>query len=145
MQSIRFDDGFKEFMINDDPDKIIRIDPADFGIIERFNTAIKNIEKNMENIDDIDLDTKGEPRDQLDERAQIVAKVNKYIREQVDYIFDSPVSDMAFGNKSPLATAGGIPIFERFIKAAQAVIVKGIEEERKLSEKRIAKYTDQVK
>ena len=33
MQNIRFDDGYKEFMINDDPNKVIRFDPTDFAIL----------------------------------------------------------------------------------------------------------------
>lgn len=146
MQSIRFDDGFKEFMINDDPNRIIRFDPADFGIIERFNTARKNIEKSTSILDDdIDIDNNGEPVDELEEAAETINKVNKFIREQVDYIFDSPVSDIAFGNKSPLAMVKGVPLFERFIVAAQSYIEKEIKAEMKASEKRISKYTKQVK
>lgn len=146
MQSIRFDDGYKEFMINDDPNKIIRFDPADFGIIERFNTAIKNIEKARQELtSDIEIDSKGDPIDGLESSAEAVAKVRKLINEQVDYIFDSPVSEMVFGNRSPLALYKGVPLFERFILAAQEVIEKEIKEEMKASQKRVEKYTKQVK
>ena len=146
MQSIRFDDGFKEFMINDDPNKVIRFDPTDFSIIERFNTAMKNIEQSTQELtNDIEIDSKGEPADELDIAAEAVAKVNKFIKDQIDYIFDSPVSDMVFGNKSPLAMVKGVPLFERFILAAQAVIEKELKAEMKASEKRISKYTRQVK
>jgi len=146
MQSIRFDDGFKEFMINDDPNKVIRFDPTDFAIIERFNVAMKNIEKSTEQLtDDISIDSKGEPVDELESAAEAVSRVNKFIKEQIDYIFDSPVSDMVFGNKSPLAMVKGVPLFERFIVAAQAVIEKELKTEMKASEKRISKYTKQVK
>ena len=51
MQSIRFDDGYKEFMINDDPNRVIRFNPADYGIIERFNTARKDIAAEMEKLE----------------------------------------------------------------------------------------------
>jgi len=146
MQSIRFDDGYKEFMINDDPNKVIRFDPADFGIIERFNTAMKNIEKASETIkNDIDINPQGEPLSELEEAAEAVAKVNKLIKDQIDYIFDSPVSDMVFGNKSPLALVKGVPLFERFIMAAKEVIEKEVKKEMEASQKRIEKYTKQVK
>lgn len=146
MQSIRFDDGYKEFMINDDPNKVIRFDPADVGIIERFNTAIKNIEKARQELtSDIEIDSKGDPIDDLESSAEAVAKVRKLINEQIDYIFDSPVSEMVFGNRSPLALAKGVPLFERFIMAAQEVIEKEIKEEMKASQKRVEKYTKQVK
>ena len=146
MQNIRFDDGYKEFMINDDPNKVIRFDPADFGIIERFNTAMKNIEKASETIkNDIDINPQGEPLSELEEAAEAVAKVNKLIKDQIDYIFDSPVSDMVFGNKSPLALVKGVPLFERFIMAAKEVIEKEVKKEMEASQKRIEKYTKQVK
>ena len=146
MQSIRFDDGYKEFMINDDPNKIIRFDPADFGIIERFNNALKNIEKATESLEnDVNIDSKGEPLSELEEAAEAVAKVNKLIKEQIDYIFDSPVSEMVFGNKSPLALVKGVPLFERFIMAAKEVIEKEVKKEMEASQKRIEKYTKQVK
>jgi len=146
MQSIRFDDGYKEFMINDDPNKVIRFDPADFGIIERFNNALKNIEKATETIkNDIDINPQGEPLSELEEAAEAVAKVNKLIKDQIDYIFDSPVSDMVFGNKSPLALVKGVPLFERFIMAAKEVIEKEVKKEMEASQKRIEKYTKQVK
>jgi len=146
MQSIRFDDGYKEFMINDDPNKVIRFDPTDFAIIERFNNAMKNIEKATENLEnDVNIDSKGEPLSELEEAAEAVAKVNKLIKEQIDYIFDSPVSEMVFGNKSPLALVKGVPLFERFIMAAKEVIEKEVKKEMEASQKRIEKYTKQVK
>jgi hypothetical protein len=146
MQSIRFDDGFKEFMINDDPNRVIRFNPADYGIIERFNNALKNIEKATESLEnDVNIDSKGEPLSELEEAAEAVAKVNKLIKDQIDYIFDSPVSDMVFGNKSPLALVKGVPLFERFIMAAKEVIEKEVKKEMEASQKRIEKYTKQVK
>lgn len=146
MQSIRFDDGYKEFMINDDPDKVIRFDPTDFAIISRFNETRKNIKSEMDLLDkDVNIDNNGEPVDELESAAEAVSRVSNFIKEQVDYIFDSPVSDMVFGNKSPLAMVKGVPLFERFIVAAQSVIEKEIKAEMKASEKRISKYTKQVK
>jgi hypothetical protein len=146
MQSINFDDGYKEFMINDDPNKVIHFSPADFSILERFNVARKRIVEIRDNItDDIKLNNAGEPLDELGEAAAVIGKVSALIREQVDYIFDSKVSDMVFGNTSPLAMVKGKPLFERFIEAAQPFIEKEIRSEMAASEKRINKYISQVK
>ncbi len=140
MQNIRFDDGYKEFMINDDPNKVIRFDPTDFAIIERFNTAMNNIEKYKD-----EFDNNEDTADGLESAAETVSKINTYIREQIDYIFDSPVSDIAFGNKSPLAMVKGVPLFERFLNAVIPEMEKEIKSEMKASEKRVSKYTSQVK
>ena len=149
MQGLRFDDGFREFMINDDPSRVIRFNPADYGILERFNTARKQILSETEKIqEDIDINPDGTPNvaeDELEEAAQMLGQVRKLICDQVDYIFGSSVSESAFGTQSPLSSVKGLPLFEKFIKAAQPFIEKEVKAEQLASQKRVNKYTKQVK
>ena len=149
MQSIRFDDGYKEFMINDDPNRVIRFNPSDYGIIERFNTARKDILNEIEKLQkDFDIKPDGTPDvpdDELEEAAEMMSKVRKLICDKVDYIFGNPVSEIAFGNQSPLSSIKGIPLFERFIRAAQPYIEEEVKKEQQASQKRVEKYTKQVK
>ena len=149
MQSIRFDDGYKEFMINDDPNRVIRFNPADYGIIERFNTARKDITAEMEKLEgDVELKPDGSPdvpEDELEEAAGMLGQVRKLICDKVDYIFGSPVAEIVFGNQSPLSSVKGIPLFERFIRAAQPYIEEEVKKEQQASMKRVEKYTKQVK
>ena len=35
MESLKFDEGYKEYMINDDPDRVIRINPSDLNMWQR--------------------------------------------------------------------------------------------------------------
>ena len=35
MESFKFDEGYKEYMINDDPDRVIRINPSDLNMWQR--------------------------------------------------------------------------------------------------------------
>lgn len=149
MQSLRFDEGYKEFCINDDPNRVIRFNPSDYGIIERFNKARKEILAEMEKIQkDFDLKPDGSPdvpEDELEETAGIIEKVRKLICDKIDYIFGSPVSDVAFGKQSPLSSVKGVPLFERFIQAAQPIIEEEVRKEQEASQKRVSKYTKQVK
>jgi hypothetical protein len=149
MQSIRFDDGYKEFMINDDPNRVIRFNPADYGILERFDTASKEMMQELEALgDDIDLNPDGTPNvpeSELEEAAKLLAKSRKIICDKIDYIFGSPVSEVAFGTQSPLSSVKGLPLFERFINAARPIIEKEVMAEQKASQKRVEKYTKQVK
>lgn len=146
MQNISFDDGFREFTINNDVNRVIRFNPSDFSILERFNTAQKKIEEAYDGInEDVKINNDGSPGDELEETAELIKKVNTLINEQVDYIFDSKVSSVAFGNQSPISMVKGVPLFERFIKAAQIYIEKEVMTEQKASQKRISKYTSQVK
>ena len=149
MQGIRFDEGYKEYMINDDPNRVIRFNPADYGIIERFNKARKDIIAEMEKIQkDFDLKPDGSPdvsEDELEEAAGIIEKVRKLICDKIDYIFGNPVSEVVFGTQSPLSSVKGVPLFERFIQAAQPFIEAEVKAEQEASKKRIEKYTKQVK
>jgi hypothetical protein len=133
-------------MINDDPSRVIRFNPSDFSILERFNEARRRIAEAQNTIEnDVKINNNGKPLDELGEAAAVISKINTLIREQVDYIFDSKVSDMVFGNTSPLAMVKGKPLFERFIEAAQPAIEKEIRAELTASQKRINKYVSQVK
>lgn len=149
MQSIRFDDGYKEFMINDDPNRVIRFNPADYGILERFDIASKEMIQELETIgSDFDLNPDGTPRvpeSEIEEAAKLLAKTRKVICDKVDYIFGSPVSEIVFGSQSPLSSVKGIPLFERFINAARPFIESEVIKEQKASQKRVEKYTKQVK
>lgn len=145
MQNLIIDDGFKEFSINNDPNKVIRFNPADFGIIERINNAYKEIEKVQNEVPDIELNNDGSPVDMLSNAAEVVSKVSNTIKKQIDYIFDSPVSDVVFGNQSPLSMVKGVPYYERFLNAVVPIIEKEVKAEQEASRKRIEKYTKQVK
>jgi hypothetical protein len=145
MQNLIIDDGLKEFSINNDPNKVIRFNPADFGIIERINNAYKEIEKVQNEVPDIELNNDGSPVDMLSNAAEVVSKVSNTIKKQIDYIFDSPVSDVVFGNQSPLSMVKGVPYYERFLNAVVPIIEKEVKAEQEASRKRIEKYTKQVK
>lgn len=145
MQNLNFDDGYKEFTLHNDPNRVIRFNPSDFGIIERINAAYEEIEK-ATNIDtDIELKTDGTPREDLGRAAAIVKGVSDTVKAQIDYIFNSSVSDVVFGKQSPLSLVGGIPLYERFLNVVIPVIQKDVKKEMDASEKRVNKYVSVVK
>jgi len=141
MQNLNFDDGYKEFSINNDVSRVIRFNPADFSIVERIKVAYDEIEKATHIENDIELKADGTPVEQLGQAAEIVKGVNDTIKKQVDYIFNSPVSDMVFGNQSPLSMVKGMPLYERFLNTLVPVIQKEVKAQQEASQKRISKYT----
>lgn len=146
MQNIVLDDGYKEFSINNDLNRVIRFNPADYGLLERFNKARNIMQEEVNKIlDDVNLKSNGEASDELEEAANIISNVNKVINEQIDYIFDSEVSHIVFGNQSPISTVKGKFLFERFLDAVSPLMEKEIKAEQAASQKRIGKYTKQVK
>lgn len=146
MKNINMDDGLKEFSINNDPDRIIRFNPGDVGIIGRINIALKEIDKNTEGIGaDIQTDSEGNPVSELKHASDVVEGLRKCICEQIDYIFNSPVSEVVFGSQSPLSSVDGVPLYERFLNAVIPVIKEEIAKEREASVARVNKYISQVK
>lgn len=130
-----FDEGFKEFNINGDPNRVIRFNPTDISIIERAQRVKKEIGEEVKKLDALEIND--------DEAvAKAVEEVNKIIKEKINYIFGSDVSETVFGVQSPLTSANGITLAERFIAAAIPVIQKEIEEEDKKSKARMSKYTE---
>lgn len=149
MQNLVIDDGLKEFTINGDPNRVIRFNPSDLNLLERFDQAEKTIDEEQKKLqEDIELKANGEPaenQEDIEESIEVIRKVNKLIKDQIDFIFDSDVSDVVFGNQSPMSTVKGKPLFERVFDAIRPVLEKEITKEMKASEKRINKYTDQIK
>lgn len=145
MESLRFDEGYKEFNINGDESRVIRFNPADYGLLERFSTAKKKILEAVTELEkDITIDPSGEASDELEGAAELIRKVRELINNQIDYIFNAEVSHAAFGNQSPISTVKGKFLFERFLEAVMPAVEKEIKSEQVASQKRIDKYTKQV-
>lgn len=129
MKSLNFANGYKEYMINNDPNKVIRINSSDLGIVKRAREA-------QEKINSIILSNDTETDAEM---------LNTTVREQLDYIFGAGVSDIAFGSTNVMSIAGGAPIFQNFIDAILPIIEEDITKEKELSDKRISNYTSRVK
>lgn len=128
MNNLSFNEGYKEFTINNNPNRVIRFNPTDVGIIERFDIASKKLEGMAAGISEEEND------------ASVLAKLDAEIKEQIDYIFNQPVSDIVFGAQSPMAPVGGKLLFEGFLEAVLPVIKESIKKEQKESAERVGKY-----
>ncbi|MDE6500471.1 MAG: hypothetical protein K2L10_00060 [Ruminococcus sp.] len=129
MQSLHFDDGLKRLVINGDENRVIVVNPTDVGIVARYKEKLPEIEKlsaengNSEEIPDI---------------------LDKKVREFVDYIIGSPVSETVFGKTNCLSMAGGQTIFENFLTAYMEYMKPEIKAEYERSKSRVEKYTKQL-
>ena len=145
MVSLKIDDGYKEYMINDDPNRVIRVNLTDFAILERIDSANKAINAAMTKYKDITVNPDGSTTEQIESTVQIVKHIGDLIRQQIDYIFDAPISDVVFGNQSPISSIKGQLYFVRFLDAILPEIEKEIKAEQKASEQRVNKYINEYK
>lgn len=129
MQSLNFDDGLKRLAINGDENRVIVVNPTDFGIVKRYKEKFPEIEK-------LSVET---------ENSEEIADIlDKKVREFADYIIGSQVSEIVFGKTNCLSIAGGQTVFENFLTAYMEYMKPEIKAEYERSKKRVEKYTKQI-
>lgn len=141
MQNININEGFKYFSINNDENRVICFNPSDINIISRIQKAAEA----LENITAEDIKLKADGTPTVISAAEAVEDISRRIKEQIDFIFDSPVSDTVFRNQSPLSSVGGVPFYERFLEAVIPVIQREVSLEKQASLERADKYIRAVK
>lgn len=145
MANINFDDGFETFTINNDPNRVIRINPRDVNILERFDTAMKELREESMSMSDVKVNADGSPAVDADELGTYTKKLNEFnnlVNKKINYIFNSDVSLAAFGRQSPLSLVGkeGRFLFEVFLEAAFEAVKEKIEAATSDVEARTNKY-----
>lgn len=129
MQSLNFEDGLKRLAINGDTSRVIVVNPTDVGIVARYKEKFPEIEK-------LSAETGNS--------EEILDILDKKVREFVDYIIGSPVSEIVFGKTNCISMAGGQTILENFLTAYMEYMKPEIKAEYERSKKRVEKYTKQL-
>ena len=151
MADIRFDDGFEEFTINGDPQRVIRINPKDVNILARFEKSMKELKEESSSISDIEVRADGSlaemQHSKLSENARRLQEFNESINQKLNYIFNADVAEAAFGRQSPLSLVGKDNrfLFEVFLEAALEAVKEKLDEAAKSIEKRTEKYAGAYK
>lgn len=126
---ITIDRGYRTYDIKDTDGTLvgtIRFNPADPGIAGRLDEASKKIET-----------LRGKPV-----TPENMMALDKAIRDQLDYAFGSPVSDVLFGGNSAVAFCdNGRLLIENVLDAIFPVVRAEIESAQKASADRMEKYT----
>lgn len=130
--------SIKEYCFADDEDAIIRIDLRDTNLLARMDEGrkkIKEFAKELENIDNDSDDT-------------IVTKImelDKKVKDTIDYIFNSNVSEVAFGVTSSISIIDGEPRFVTLMNALMPEVEKEISLEQQEADKTIESFVAQAK
>lgn len=131
---IEFDTGDKEFIYfnPNNPDFFIKMN----YLQEKVNERIKEIE-------DIELDENGKPKDL--KAVEQFEKIQKIVCEELDYAFDSKISDVVFKHCSPLGVVDGQYQILLFIEGIMPDIKKELEKSNKQVSENMRKYIDKYK
>lgn len=119
MQSIDFNGGnYKEYAINGDENRVIRINVSDVGIITRIQDAMSKADNIAEEVSE---------REKNEDRTQLLKEYDQRAREMVNDIFGSDVCTAALGSVNVFSVASnGKPVLFNFLEALLAVVVQEI-------------------
>lgn len=131
--NFNFDDGIREYTINNDPNRVIKINVTDYAIIDRFRKAEVAVENFIK-------DNK-----ETEDNEKFLTEIKDFIYGQINYIFNAEVAEIVFNGANPMSTVGGEAIYEKFLNAIMPVIEESFNEELKKSDERMKKYEDIAK
>ena len=135
MNNIKFDDGYETFTLNGDPNRVIRFNARDTNILLRYEKGMDEMKAECGRLSD---GGKGD--------ASTLEELNQFIFDRIDYIFNSDVAGVAFGNQSPLTLLpNGRFLFEVFMESVLNEVAKRIEQAGKEMDKRTEKYIGKYK
>lgn len=143
MLNLNFDDGIREMSINGDESRILRVNLADFGLIDRVEKSLRDIEKDMKRMkaEKIGINSSGDSVDALSADAQSIRKMNTALRKRFDQVFYDGAAETVFGKMNPLAlNTDGVTIYEAFMRSFTEVMRPEFEAASKKSADRLRAY-----
>lgn len=155
----------RKFTINSDVNTVIEFDPEDTNIVIRASKALETFDelderwhklneeqaalaKKMDELpDEFSADDVADQKDELIEAVKAVTKqfeeIETKLRETIDFIFDSEISETILGNSSAWAPRNGKFMYERIIEALFDVCERTIRNEApKFNKRKMSKYTN---
>nr|DAF18340.1 MAG TPA: hypothetical protein [Caudoviricetes sp.] len=137
--NINFDDGIQEITINNDKNRILRVNVRDIGILDRVQRVADNFQEKIKTLgEELTITSDGEAA--VPEIAEAVRRMNQEMRTEFDSIFYEGASEIVFGKQNPLSMSNGNTIFNNFMTAFAEYIKPFIEKETKTMQKNIEKY-----
>ena len=104
----------QEICINGDKDKTISFCPDDINIINRYQESMEELEEIKQDVFNLNQDI---DENNINETIKKIFNLDKIIKEKIDYIFNSEISEKVFGETSCLAVGrNGQPIFQNLLE-----------------------------
>lgn len=143
MKNLSFDDGYESFTVNDDPNRVIRFNPADPEIINRV-LEVQSMFHNYQMPENTELNPDGTPKGDLESAGAYIAEFTKAMREAFNGIFLSDVYDTIFAGQSPLCIVGQKYLFEGVLDGLIGLMKPAVEAYEKKNKQKLGKYLKDV-
>ena len=122
------------FRINGDSNKILELNTSDMSIIKRLEKGYTELQKEMSKVGELDPEDEG--------FTQKLEDIDKIMRDQIDYIFNSNVSEICASDGTMYDPANGKVTFEHIIDTLLGLYEKNINSEYTKMKNRVRKHTD---
>lgn len=132
MQELKVTGGVQYFNLNG---RELAFDPGDMNFADEFLTMVENLEKTMEDSEEIRKVMAENPR----EVFRIVREKDRTIRAEIDHVFGEGTSKAIYtGNLTSLAD--GLPVWLNFCLAIMDIMEENARTQRARSNPRLQKY-----
>ena len=135
MANIIINDGLEKVTINGDENRAFYFNPTDFNLSKRLRDSLNSINKKI-----AELCSKEEELG--DDYIELFDQLGNLVKEEIDNVFNAPVSKAVFGQVSPLAIIEGKMYFSYVFDALMPIIENRLEESRQAMERHTAKYVN---
>lgn len=133
----------KEFTINGDPTKILRLNTSDLSMITRLNALYPKLQTlASEALGTFDIDESDDVEAFISKTSASLMKIDKEMRRLIDELFDSNVSEMCAPEGTMYDPINGKLRFEYIIEKLSMLYERDLKAEVEKTTAHISKYTD---
>lgn len=143
MRSLNFNDGYESFMVNDDPNRVIRFNPADPEVINRV-LSVQNEFSAYQIPEGIELNPDGSPKTDLERDGAYVAEFATAMRKAFNGIFNADVYDTIFAGQSPLCIIGQNYLFEEVLNGLLELVQPAVKAYNEKNREKMNQYLKDV-
>jgi len=130
----------KRFRINGDFTKMLELNVSDMNIVVRLQKALNELKTLQDEASQVAIDTDN-TEEALEKMAQSLSVIDAKMRELIDFIFDSNVSEVCASDGSMYDSFNGTFRYEHIIETLTALYENNISSEYKKMQAKISKKT----
>ena len=133
----------KEFTINDDPTKVLKLNTSDLSMVTRLNRIYPKL-KELANsaLTAFDVDESDDTEEFMAKTSESLTKIDTEMRTLIDELFDSNVSELCAPDGTMYDPIGGKLRFEYIIEALAQLYERDLKTEVEKTTAHISKYTN---
>lgn len=138
MPNLSFDENIKEYTINNDPGRVLRVNMSDFGLLGRISDAAEKAKELQGKYNDID-ESAG-----FESFVKWSREIDTQLRSIFDGVFGEGASKIVFMDQNLLSTtSSGKSIMENFMEAFTEMVKPELEAAFQAASARVGAYKTQ--